>query len=65
MEDGWSELVLKNFESVSSMEQRDWRVEMWDEEARILPICERTLVLECALEHGDCLCHSYITKGYD
>lgn len=52
LEGGGSELVLKNFERVSSMELKAWTVEMWDEAARILPICEQTLVLRMSDQHS-------------
>lgn len=45
LEDGGSELVLKNLDRVSSMELKAWTVEMRDEEARILLICQQTLPL--------------------
>lgn len=45
MEDGGSELVLKNLERVSSMELKAWTVDMWDEEARIPLICQQTVAL--------------------
>lgn len=43
--DSDSELVLKNFERVSSVELKTWTAEMLDEEARILPICEEVVML--------------------
>lgn len=48
--DGASALVMKNWESASSMESKAWAVEMWGEQAKILPICEHRLAI------GDCLC---------
>lgn len=42
LEGGGSELVLKNFERVSSIELKASTVETWDEEARILDIYRQT-----------------------
>lgn len=50
MADGASPLVMKNWESVFSMELKAWGVEMGCEEAKILLICENRLVM------GDFLC---------
>ena len=38
LEGGGSELVLKNLDRVSSMELKDFSVDVWDEEAKILDI---------------------------
>lgn len=43
---GNSELVLKNLDSVSSMDPKAWTLEMFEEEAKILEICEQTHIHE-------------------
>lgn len=52
MEDGGSVLVLMNVGRVPSLELKSWTAEVCDEEARILPICEETLVLTFFLDCG-------------
>lgn len=43
---GNSELVLKNLDRVSSMDPKAWTLEMFEEEAKILEICEQTHIHE-------------------